>query len=43
MTSISELNTAADLKGIEITNDNPDYELEVKSFRLKKQFVEDKM
>ena len=41
--AVTMLKTAADLKGIEIPNDNPDYELEVKSFRLKKQFVEDKM
>ena len=41
--AVTMLKTAADLKGIEIPNDNPDYELEVKSFRLKKQFIEDKM
>lgn len=36
------LTAAAELKGIEIRMPEPDYEMEVRSFRLKKQFIEEK-
>lgn len=36
------LKKAAELRGIEIKMPDPDYEMEVRSFRLKKEFIEDK-
>lgn len=40
--TVQILKTTAELKGIEIKMPDPDYEMEVRSFRLKKEFIEEK-
>lgn len=40
--TVQILKKAAELKGIEIKIPDPDYEMEVRSFRLKKEFIDEK-